>query len=91
MDEPLLTVEPLDTHHDRLAFSCGEPSLDNYIRRQASQDVRRRIARVFVVAGDPPGRIVGYYTLSAVSFEKGDLPLRSCLPKRVTRLARLAD
>ena len=74
MDEPPLTVEPLGPHHDRVSFSCGEPSLDRYIRRQASQDARRRVARVFVASGDPSERIAGYYTLSAASFEKDNLP-----------------
>ena len=74
MDEPPLTVEPLGPHHDRASFSCGEPSLDRYIRRQASQDARRRVARVFVASGEPPERIAGYYTLTAASFEKDDLP-----------------
>ena len=74
MDDSPLTVEPLGPHHDRASFSCGEPSLDRYIRRQASQDTRRRVARVFVASGDPPGRVAGYYTLSAASFEKDNLP-----------------
>ena len=74
MDEPPPTVEPLGAHHDHASFSCGEPSLDRYIRRQASQDARRRGARVFVAHAHPPGRIAGYYTLSAASFEKDDLP-----------------
>ena len=74
MDELPLTVEPLGPHHDRASFSCGEPSLDRYIRRQASQDTRRRVARVFVALGDTPERIAGYYTLSAASFEKDNLP-----------------
>lgn len=74
MDEAPLTVEPLASHHDRASFSCGEPSLDRYIRRQASQDARRRVARVFVASGEPPGRVAGYYTLSAASFERDDLP-----------------
>ena len=74
MDEPPLTVEPLGPHHDRASFSSGEPSLDRYLRRQASQDARRRVARVFVAPGDPPGRVAGYYTLSAASFERDNLP-----------------
>ena len=74
MDEAPLTVEPLGSHHDRASFSCGEPSLDHYIRRQASQDARRRIARVFVALGDPSERIAGYCTLSAASSEKDNLP-----------------
>ena len=74
MDDPTLTVEPFGPHHDCASFSCGEPTLDNYIRRQASQDARHRVARVFVAAGEPPGQIAGYYTLSAASFQKDDLP-----------------
>ena len=74
MDEPTVTVELLGPHHDCASFSCGEPTLDNYVRRQASQDARRRVARVFVAAGEPLGQIAGYYTLSAASFQKDDLP-----------------
>jgi ribosomal protein S18 acetylase RimI-like enzyme len=53
--------------HDREAFFCGEPSLDDYLKRQASQDIKRRAAVVYVLtlADDP--LILGYYTLSATS------------------------
>ncbi len=74
MDEPSLVIEPLGSHHDRAAFSCGEPALDAYLQRQASQDIRRRVAQVFVALGDAPGKIAGYYSLSAASFEKDELP-----------------
>ncbi len=74
MDEAPPVVEPLGPHHDRSSFSCGEPSLDTYILRQASQDAQRRVAQVFVAVADRPGEVVGYYTLSAASFEKEDLP-----------------
>ena len=75
MNEPRLVIEPLGPQHDRASFSCGEPALDTYIRRQASQDARRRVAQVFVAVGDAPGEIAGYYTLSAASFEKDELPV----------------
>ncbi len=81
MDEPSLVIEPLDSHHDRTAFSCGESALDAYLQRQASQDIRRRVAQVFVAIGDVPEKIAGYYSLSAASFEKGELP--SALAKRL--------
>ena len=74
MDEPPLVIEPLASHHDRAAFSCGAPVLDAYLQRQASQDVRRRVAQVFVATRDHPDKIAGYYSLSATSFEKGELP-----------------
>ena len=74
VDEPALVIEPLGSHHDRAAFSCGEPVLDSYLQRQASQDIRRRVAQVFVATSDAPGKIAGYYSLSAASFEKDELP-----------------
>ncbi|MCY4016042.1 MAG: GNAT family N-acetyltransferase [Gammaproteobacteria bacterium] len=74
MADPKLIIEPLDRKHDRNAFHCGEASLDTYIRRQASQDIRRRVAQTFVALGEKPDEIAGYYTLSAASFEKGELP-----------------
>ena len=73
MDESPLEIEPLGPHHERASFACGEPDLDNYIRRRASQDARRRVARVFVATSDPPGQVDGFYTLSAASFEKDKL------------------
>jgi ribosomal protein S18 acetylase RimI-like enzyme len=84
VDEPSpVVIEPLGSHHDRAAFSCGEPALDAYLQRQASQDIRRRVARVFVALGDMPGRIAGYYSLSAASFGKDELP--SAAAKRLPR------
>lgn len=74
MNERGLVIEPLGPHHDRESFVCGEPALDDYLRRRASQDTRRRVARVFVAVGAAPEEIAGYYTLSAASFEKGELP-----------------
>jgi GNAT superfamily N-acetyltransferase len=67
-------IEPLGPHHDRKAFHCGEPALDAYIRERAMQDARRRIAQVFVAGGETHGEIAGYYSLSAASFERDDLP-----------------
>ena len=74
MDEPPPVIELLGSHHDRAALSCGEPALDAYLQRQASQDIRRRVAQVFVALGDAPRKIAGYYSLSAASFEKDQLP-----------------
>lgn len=68
-------VAPLDSKvHDRAAFSCGAPELDRYIREHASQDVKRDVARVFVAlrAGTPT--VCGYYSLSATSFQRENLP-----------------
>jgi GNAT superfamily N-acetyltransferase len=75
-------VTALARQHDRGAFSCGAPALDDYLRRQAGQDVRRRVAACFV-ATDSAGRVAAYYTLAAAS-----LPLTALPDGIVRRLPR---
>ena len=66
-------VEPLGKGHDRAAFSYGSEPLDNYLKRQASQDVAKRVAVCFVLT--PDGKTVaGYYTLSQYSVDLVKLP-----------------
>jgi len=53
---------------------CREP-LDDYIRRYASQDVRRNVARVFIaVPENKPQQLAGFFTLSAGSVSCVSLP-----------------
>ena len=73
-DRSKYNIEPLGDH-DRAAFSCGNPSLDGYIREQASQDVKRGLASVFVItAKDEPKQILAYYTLSSRELKLDQLP-----------------
>jgi len=66
-------IERLTERHDRSGFDSGVPALDNYLRTQVGQDVRRRVASCFV-ALDRAGLIAGYYTLAAASVVPADLP-----------------
>jgi len=51
--------------HDRGAFHCGNPDLDEFLRTKAAKHQSQRISRTFVlVSEDACGRILGYYTLS---------------------------
>ncbi len=73
-DKSKYAIEPLGDH-DRAAFSCGHESLDRYIREQASQDVKRGLASVFVIAAkNAPREVVGYYTLSSRELRLEQLP-----------------
>ena len=73
-DRSKYNIEPLG-HHDRAAFSCGNASLDRYIREQASQDVTRGLAAVFIItAKDAPRTILSYYTLSSRELRIEQLP-----------------
>ena len=88
-------IEPRTDAHDRASFSCGIEALDNYLLRQARQDVERRIAAVFVPTIDS-NIVAGYYTLSSLSIPGIELPeklakkLPSCNPIGVTLLGRMA-
>ena len=73
-DPDALVIEPLDRRHDRTNFSCGLPELDRYLARQAGQDIRRRIARVFVCTVGETDAVLGFYTLSALSIDLASLP-----------------
>lgn len=68
-----LVIEPLASHHDRSAFSCGQPELDEWFRRRAGQDEKRNVARVFVALDDKLG-VVGFYSLSSYTLALTDLP-----------------
>jgi GNAT superfamily N-acetyltransferase len=70
-----LVFEPLRKTRDRASFSCGEPALDEWFHKRASQDDRRNVARVFVaVDRDRDGAIAGFYSLSAFTIALESLP-----------------
>jgi GNAT superfamily N-acetyltransferase len=89
-----LTV-PLGADHERKGFSCGKAELDTYLKTQASQDMKRHIAVIFVLAGER-NTVKGYYTLSNDNIPHEDVPeaVRKKMPKYkslpVTLLGRLA-
>jgi GNAT superfamily N-acetyltransferase len=87
-------VEPFGPNHDRAAFSCRVPDLDQYLQRQASQDLKRKLAAVFVLRADGKS-VAGFYTLSAHAIEADQLPadLARKLPRfpiPATLLGRMA-
>lgn len=78
-----LLIEILDKKHVRSDFECGHPLLDNYIKTQASQDVKRDISVCYVMSEDSGKVVAGYYTLSSHSVPLESLPedLQNKLPK----------
>lgn len=61
--------------HDVAGFTCGEASLDVWLREQAASATARRIARTWVWS-DPEDRVVGYYALAAHKVAREDVPGR---------------
>ena len=86
MDLGSIRIQPLGTNHERGAFSCGVPGLDRYLREQAGQDARRRVAAPLVATADG-AKVLGFYTLSTTSIELTDVP--AALAKKLPRYPRL--
>jgi predicted GNAT family N-acyltransferase len=68
-------IEPLGAEHKkfRAAFSCGVEPLDRYLKEQASQDARKRVAVPYVLVS-ADNRIAGYYTLSSDNIRVDNIP-----------------
>ena len=86
----------LNSSQKKKSFSCGKEMLDNYLRNQAKQDVKRKLSACFILA-DENNNIRGYYTLSNAAIPRDLLPedLRKKLPASyqdlpATLLGRLA-
>lgn len=87
--KPRFRFEPLDKKkHDRAAFSCEHEALNRYLKEQASQEIKKRVAAVYVLT--PDGRtIAGYYTLSQYAINAGELPAETAHKLRVPRYDQL--
>lgn len=66
-------ISPLLERHNRGAFSCGKEPLETYLRQQVNQDVKRGLAAVFILEGENDADIAGFYALSSLSIDAGDL------------------
>jgi ribosomal protein S18 acetylase RimI-like enzyme len=88
-EKPRLRFEPLDKKkHDRAAFSCEQESLDRYLKERATQEIKKRVAAVYVLT--PDGKtIAGYYTLSQYAIEAGQLPPELVRQLRLPRYDKL--
>jgi GNAT superfamily N-acetyltransferase len=67
--------EALARSHDRKAFDCGEPALNDYLRRHARQNHESGGAKTFVaVSPEYPTRILGYYSVCPASLDYARTP-----------------
>lgn len=80
-----LTI-PLHAGVERTGFNSGNPVLDNYIKRVASQDVKRRLATVYVRVEETV--LAGYYTLSSIGVPRSLVPdiIREKMPPSYSQL-----
>jgi GNAT superfamily N-acetyltransferase len=81
--KPLRAPEKLRADHDLSEFQCGEPSLDDWLRRRALQNEESGASRTYVVS---VGRyVVGYYALAvgAVAHAEASGRVRRNMPDPV--------
>ncbi|PYE88755.1 GNAT family N-acetyltransferase [Phyllobacterium leguminum] len=70
----LRTIEPFDPDkHDRAAFSCGVPQVDNFLKLTANKLSKADAIRVFVLTAGT-NELIGFYALNAHSVDYRDLP-----------------
>jgi GNAT superfamily N-acetyltransferase len=93
MSQKLSPPQPLSAVHRLEDFSCGESSLDEWLRRKALPNQGTGASRTFVVT-DETGRVLAYYALAAgaVSHPEATGAIRRNMPDPVPVmvLARLA-
>jgi len=68
-----LQISILDKSHNRKSFECEEKSLTDYIHKQVSQDIKKRLTICFV-ADDSDNNVRGYYTLTSESLGRELIP-----------------
>lgn len=80
--------EPLNSAHKKSDFSCGKEMLDNYLHKQANQDIKRKLSACFVVKEEQTELIKGYYTLSNNSIPLENIPdnIKKKLPRSYTTI-----
>jgi GNAT superfamily N-acetyltransferase len=61
-EERVSAPEKLRADHDLSGFECGEPSLDDWLRRRALQNEESGASRTYVVCAGK--QVVGYYVLA---------------------------
>ena len=91
-ESPLSAPDPLNEGHILDQFECGEPALDDWLRRRALANQASDASRTFVTCRG--ARVVGYYALAAGGITSSEAPgrLRRNMPDPipVMVLGRLA-
>lgn len=73
-DTPLKTPGKLRADHDLSEFECGEPPLDDWLRRRALQNEESGASRTYVVCAGQ--KVVGYYALAVGAVAHSEAPGR---------------
>lgn len=67
-------TEILNSNHRKKEFSCGNEMLDDYLHKQANQDIKRKLSACFVLNDKETDLLKGYYTLANNSLAQELIP-----------------
>lgn len=86
-------IRKLDSQDDVSDFSCGQPDLDDWLKRFAFGNQRAGMTTVFVTLSE--NKVMGYYALATGGVERANAPSRVAQgvpahPVPIVLLARLA-
>jgi GNAT superfamily N-acetyltransferase len=70
-----LIIEKLSKDHKKSDFDCNNELLNNYIQKQAKQDVNRDLSACYILNDINDKRVLGYYTLSGNSIDRNEFPI----------------
>src|SRR5271165_6881192 len=73
-NQPLSAPEKLRADHNLDGFECGEPSLDEWLRRRALQNEESGASRTYVVCAGQ--QVAGYYALAVGAVAHAETPGR---------------
>jgi GNAT superfamily N-acetyltransferase len=71
---PISAPEPLADVHEIDEFCCGEPSLDDWLKRRARANQISGASRTFVTTRN--SRVIAYYALAAGAIASNKAPAR---------------
>lgn len=75
MSLPAWHEEPINKKHDREAFDCGEPALNEFLQRHARRSHDLGGAKTFLAIDDTDNKtVLGFYSLSPASVEYARTP-----------------
>jgi len=93
---PVWFEEPIAKKHDRASFDCGEPALNEFLRRHARPSHDKGAAKTFLAISKSDGKtVLGFYSLCPACLQYARAPeiVRKGLARHeipVFRLGRLA-
>ena len=71
---PIYEIDKLSSMHNKKDFSSGSVFLDNYLKNQAGQDIKRNISVTYVMTKCDCKNVIGYYTISSISIDISEMP-----------------